>query len=117
MAVMEVQEDPAHQQTHFQMRVDNQSKDEIAFLNRTDRPDLIQLRDDRGTDYSYLVDIPTVSSELLRIYPGSHVRGQFSIRSLLHPGAKRLTLTLGESEGHSRRFVLTLTRAPEAAHR
>ncbi|MBC7542107.1 MAG: serine/threonine protein kinase [Candidatus Sericytochromatia bacterium] len=117
VSVMEVQEDPAHQQTHFQLRVDNQSLDEIAFLNRSDRADLIQLLDDRGTDYSYLVDIPSVSSELLRIYPGSHVRGQFAIRSLLHPGAKRLMLTLGESDGHSRRFVLNLARSAEAAHR
>jgi hypothetical protein len=112
VGVLAVQEDPSRQQTRFQVRVDNQSEDEIGFLTRTDRPDLIQLTDDRGTDYSYLVDIPSVSSELLRVYPGSHVRGQFTIRSLLHPASRRLMLSLGESEGHGRRFLLTVVRTP-----
>jgi serine/threonine protein kinase len=114
VGVLGVREDPHHQQTVVQLRVDNQSDEEIAFLNRTDRPDLVQLTDDRGTDYSYLVDIPSVSSELLRVYPGSHVRGRFMIRSLLHPASRRLMLSLGESEGQGRRFLLTLVRTPES---
>lgn len=110
LTVAAIHEDPAQQRTRFALRVDNGSTEELALLNRTDRPELIQVSDDRGTDYSQLVDFPSVSSELLRIYPGVQVNGSFSIRSLLHPGARRLILTLGESDGRQRRFTLIVPR-------
>ncbi len=90
--------------------INNHSDDELELLNRTDNPDLLNIKDDLGNDYTDKVDIRSVSSELIRIYPNSVAKGSLIMNTLISPQAKNLVVSLSEYEGKKRNFVITLDK-------
>lgn len=105
-----VEENRAKGRTALRVEVTNRSSDEVAFLNRTDRPDLIRVQDDLGMDYTPLVDTTSVPSELIRIDPGSRAQGVIHLDGLIDPKARQLAVELVESDGRRRAFPISLLR-------
>jgi hypothetical protein len=96
--------------TTVQLSINNNSEDELELLNRTDNPDLLSIKDNLGNDYTNKVDIRSVSSELIRIYPNSVARGSFIMNTITNPQAKSLVISLSEYEGKKRNFYITLEK-------
>ncbi len=96
--------------TRVLLRVDNRSGDAVSFLNRTDRPDLFSLTDDKGRDYTRSLDIMSVDFPLLRVEPGQSVSGGFFLNEELNRDADGLALTLMEYGGKGRKFPLRSVR-------
>jgi serine/threonine protein kinase len=88
------------------LRVDNRSGEAISFLNRNDRPDLFQISDDRGRNYSQSLDLISVDPQLLRIEPGNAVTGSFTLLEEVSRDASAIELTLKEYGGKGRKFSL-----------
>ncbi|MBC7475749.1 MAG: serine/threonine protein kinase [Candidatus Sericytochromatia bacterium] len=99
-----------NKKTNIFLTITNNSDDELEFLNRTDNPNLLIIKDDLGNNYTRFVDIKTVSSELIRIYPNSVVKGSFVMNITPNNNAKTLYISLSEYEGKNRSFNLLLER-------
>ena len=99
--------------THVVLRVDNRSGEPVAFLNRTDRPDLFSLADDKGRDYTRSLDIMSVDLPLLRVEPGQSISGGFFLNEEINLDADGLSLTLKEYGGKGRKFPLRSVKMVE----
>ncbi len=102
--------DEERDQTSFRLVINNNSNDELELLNRTDSPGLLSIRDNLGNDYTSRVDIRSVSSELIRVYPNSVARGTFIMKTILSPKVKTLNISISEYEGKKRNFSITLNK-------
>ncbi|MEB3330225.1 MAG: protein kinase [Candidatus Sericytochromatia bacterium] len=92
--------------TRVTLQVINTSEDTVAFLNRTDRPELFVCYDDLENDLSETLDIHTVDAALLRIEPGQTVKGSFELATDVRARARGLLMTLMEDGGKGRKFTL-----------
>ncbi|MNT56489.1 hypothetical protein D3C72_1937920 [compost metagenome] len=88
------------------LSVRNRSGEAVSFLNRNDRPDLFQLTDDRGRNYTQSLDLISVDPQLLRIEPGSAVSGTFALLEEVNQDASAVELILKEYGGKGRKFGL-----------
>jgi hypothetical protein len=88
------------------LKVDNRSGEAVSFLNRNDRPDLFQLTDDHGRNYTQSLDLISVDPQLLRVEPGSAVTGTFSLLEEVNQDASAIELVLKEYGGKGRKFGL-----------
>ncbi|MEB3221543.1 MAG: protein kinase [Candidatus Sericytochromatia bacterium] len=92
--------------TRVQLRVANASQDTVAFLNRSDRPELFVCYDNLANDLSEALDIRSVDASLLRIEPGQTVTGTFTLDTDVRARAQGLVMTLMEDGGKGRKFTL-----------
>ena len=84
----------------------------IRFLYWTElnRLNLLIIKDNLENDYTKNVDIRSVSSELIRIYPKSSASGSFTMNTIPNPQAENIIIKISEYEGKQRTFNLKLSK-------
>jgi serine/threonine protein kinase len=97
-------------QTRVRVRVTNDSPEAVSFLSRNDQPDLVQVQDDLGFDYSASLDMLSVSAALVRIGAGNAADGSFVLKEAIRPEAAMVTVSLKEYAGAERLFTLRAHR-------
>lgn len=100
-------------ETRVKIRVTNHSAEAVSFLSRNDSPDLVQVTDDLGTDYTLSLDLLSVSAGLVRVEPGAVADGSFVLKDRIHPDAALVTVALKEYAGAQREFILRAHRIVE----
>lgn len=104
----------ANGRTVVTLKVDNHSGEAVSFLNRNDRPDLFQMTDDRGRNYTQSLDLISVDPQLLRVEPGASVTGTFSLLEEVNQDASAIELVLKEYGGKGRKFGLRSMKLVES---
>lgn len=100
----------SEQATRINLRVTNHTAEPVSFLSRNDRPDLVRVSDDLGSDYTLSIDPLSVSAGLVRVEAGATNDGSFLIKDWISPEAALVTVELKEYAGLERQFILRAHR-------